>query len=131
MSNTNRTKGHNFERYLAKIFREKLGFTFCKTSRQASRLLDASKVDLAFIPFNVQAKAVKANINYQDVFRTMDEALNLNFPPTDPQIKYPKIIFHKKGTVTKKDKYQSVVVMEENEFIELLNKIYNGKSNEK
>lgn len=118
MSNTNRTKGHNFERYLAKLFRE-LGYTFCKTSRQASRLLDDSKVDLAFIPFNVQAKAVKANINYQELLRSMDEALKQNFPPSDPQINYPKIIFHKKG----RKKYESVVVMEEKEFIELMKKI--------
>lgn len=119
MSNKNRTKGHNFERYLAKIFRD-LGFPFCKTSRQASRLLDDSKVDLAFIPFNVQAKAVERNINYQDIFAEMEEALIKNFPPTDAQINHPKIIFHKKGS----KKYESVVVMEEKEFIKLLKQIY-------
>lgn len=123
MSNTNRTKGHNFERYLAKLFRE-LGYTFCKTSRQASRLLDDSKVDLAFIPYNVQAKAVKANINYQELLRSMDEALVKNFPPNDPQQNYPKIIFHKKG----RKKYESVVIMEEKEFIKLLKEVKNDKN---
>lgn len=119
MSNTNRNKGHNFERYLAKLFRS-FGFNYCKTSRQASRLLDDSKVDLAFIPYNVQAKAVKANLNYQEIFRSMDEALNLNYPPHDPQRSYPKIIYHKKNG----RKYNSVVIMEEKEFNEILKKLH-------
>jgi len=115
-----RTKGHDFERYLAKIFRA-LGHSYCKTSRQASKLLDDSKVDLAFIPFNVQAKSVVANINYQTIFNDMETALIANYPPTDPQRNHPKMIFHKKG----RKKYDSVVVMEEGEFIELLKQVKN------
>ena len=53
----NRRKGHNAERRRAQMFRE-LGFDKCKTSREASRLLDNCKVDLAFVPYNVQMKAV-------------------------------------------------------------------------
>jgi len=119
MSSANRRKGHNFERYLAKKFREIAGFTFCKTSRQASRLLDDSKVDLAFIPYNVQAKAVIRNLNYHDIFESMDNALKKNYPPTDPQINLPKIIFHKRG----RKKYQSLVILEEEEFFNLLKKL--------
>lgn len=118
----NRRKGHNFERYLVKIFRDDLGFKFCKTSRQASRLLDDSKVDLAFIPYNVQAKSVKSNLNYQEIFKSMDEALEQNFPPTDQQVNLPKLIFHKKG----RKKYESLVIVEEKEFIKILNQLHNG-----
>lgn len=122
MANKNRTKGHNFERYLAKVFRD-LGFTYCKTSRQASRILDDSKVDLAFIPYNVQAKAVLATINYHDLLLSMESSLNENFPPGDPQINYPKMIFHRRG----RRKYDKFVIMQEDEFIDLLKKLEDAK----
>ena len=122
MANKNRTKGHNFERYLAKVFRD-LGFTYCKTSRQASRILDDSKVDLAFIPYNVQAKAVLSTINYHDLLLSMESSLNENFPPTDPQRTYPKIIFHRRG----RRKYDKFVIMQEDEFIGILKQIEDAK----
>lgn len=119
----NRVKGHTYERNLAKFFRD-IGYSFCKTSRQASRLLDDSKVDLAFIPFNVQAKSVKAPINYKKVFTEMEEALKKNFPPEDLQNIHPKMIFHKRGRL----KYDSLVIMEEKEFMDLLKKIKDGRN---
>ena len=122
MANKNRTKGHNFERYLVNVFKD-LGFTYCKTSRFASRVLDNSKVDLAFIPYNVQAKAVIANINYHDLLLSMENSLNENFPPTDPQRNYPKIIFHKKG----RKKYEKLVIMQQDEFISILKELENAK----
>jgi hypothetical protein len=54
---TNRTKGHNLEREIARMFRDELGFKFAKTSRLASRMLDNCKVDIAGIPFLIQTKA--------------------------------------------------------------------------
>ena len=121
----NRNKGHGMERELAKIFRERLNYTFCKTSRQASRMLDACKVDLAFIPYNVQSKCVKASIKYQEVFEEMQSELDKNYPPTDPQIKYPKLIFHRRGP----KKTQRFVIMQEDEFFDLLEEV--DKNNNK
>ena len=46
---TNRRKGHNAERYYANFFKD-LGYTFCKTARQASRLHDDCGIDLIFAP---------------------------------------------------------------------------------
>ena len=122
MANKNRTKGHNYERYLMKIFKE-MGFTFCKTSRNASKLLDDSKVDLAFIPYNVQAKSVVASINYTNLFNEMESSLTGNFPPNDPQRYYPKIIFHKRG----KNKYDKLVIMQQEEFINILKELEDAK----
>ena len=56
MSNPQKVKGSNAERLYAAEFRN-LGFSFCKTSRQANRKLDDAGVDLCFLPFNVQIKA--------------------------------------------------------------------------
>lgn len=91
-----RNKGNNFERDLVHLFKE-LGFEHCKTSRYASRILDDSKVDLANIPLNVQAK-----MGYWDnrpkfdiIFKEMSAHLDSNFPPGNPQRDYPKVLLHK------------------------------------
>jgi len=109
----NRNKGHNYERKWAKIFRDELGFKFCKTSRLASKLLDNSNVDLAFIPFNVQCKNVKSGLNYSDEIKKVQEELKQNFPPTDQQHNHPIIIAHKK----EKDE---LIVMTASDFIKIL-----------
>jgi hypothetical protein len=117
----NRDKGHRKERELATLFKD-LGYTHCKTSRQASRLLDDSKVDLWGIPFNVQSKAgYPKGLNYTTIFQDMKEALSNNFPPEDKQHEYPMMIFHDKG----RKEEEKLVVMKENEFVKLL-----GKKNE-
>lgn len=122
MSSKNRRKGHNLERKWKNIFKDILGFKFCKTSRQASRLLDDSKVDLAFIPFNVQCKkGYTRGINYTQVFEEMEQKLKENFPPESVEIANPPIIVHDKG----RKKYEKLVVIQEDDFIKLLKKIYN------
>lgn len=115
-ANTNRTKGHNFERELAIVFRA-LGFSYCKTSRQASRLYDDSGIDLWGIPYLVQAKKVKASINYGKLIKEIEGRVEKNFPPGSPEREHPIVIFHRK----EKDK---LVIMKENDFINLLKKIH-------
>jgi len=114
----NRQKGHNYERYLAKRFRS-LGYTFCKTSRAASRVLDSCKVDLAFIPYNVQAKKVKATINYSEVFEEMQTTLEQNYPPTAVERSNVKMIFHSKG----KKPSEKYVILQEEDMFKLLKKL--------
>ena len=113
---TNRRKGHDHERREAKKFRE-LGYTFCKTSREASRLLDASKIDLAFIPFNVQIKAGYAKgLNYVTIFNAMLDALKENFPPDDQIHSYPPVIIHNKGRTEE----EKLVVMRKKDFYNMI-----------
>jgi hypothetical protein len=114
----NRRKGHAFERFLAQKFRQ-MGYSFCKTTRAASRILDACQVDLAFIPYNVQAKKVKATINYTEIFDSMKTNLELNFPPNAEEHTKPLMIFHSKG---KKDS-ERLVVMKEIDMFNLLQKL--------
>lgn len=91
-----RTKGHTFERELVNIFKN-LGFEHCKTSRYASRILDDSKVDLANIPLNVQAKMGYWNNRpkFDIIFKEMSAHLDANFPPSNPQRSFPKVLLHK------------------------------------
>lgn len=91
-----RTKGHSFERDLVHIFKE-IGFEHVKTSRYASRILDDSKVDLANIPLNLQAKIGywSNRPKFEVIFKEMKAHLDSNFPPGNPQRDYPKVIFHK------------------------------------
>lgn len=114
----NRRKGHGYERYLAKRFRD-LGYNFCKTTRQASRILDSCQVDLAFIPYNVQAKKVRDNLNYTTIFETIEERLSQNFPPGSEELMKPPIIFHSRGRTPN----EKLVIMKEDDMFKLLKKI--------
>ena len=84
MANTNRNKGHNYERQLVKDFK-KLGFENCVTSRYGSKMLDDQGIDLMNTgDFAVQAKCYKRNPQYKKVLADM--VVN----PTDVPI-----VFHK------------------------------------
>lgn len=125
---TNRNKGHDFERQWARTMRD-IGYIYCKTSRQASRLLDACKVDLAFVPYNIQCKNVKANINYIDLIKTIKETLVNNYPEDDPILDNPIIIAHKRGRKPE----DHLVIMEASSFVDLAMKVkeYETIENEK
>lgn len=74
-----------------------IGFGFCKTSRQASRLYDDTGIDLWGIPFLIQAKNgyVKSRIKPDVEFRKMEENLKKNFPPGSSEHNLPKFVFNK------------------------------------
>lgn len=112
----NRNSGHAYERKWAKIYRD-LGYDFCKTSRQASRLLDNSKVDLSFIPMNHQCKKVKAKINYIELIKEIEAALKANYPPDDKQLTYPIIVSHYR------DRNEELVVMTAEAYIKLIKQL--------
>lgn len=105
----NRRKGHNYERQLAKEFRD-IGFSRCRTTRESSKLLDSCKVDLDLPFINVQAKNVQTGINYPKVLALMQTHLEKLMPE---RADLPKAIFHKRGG-------KEVVVLEKHYFIELI-----------
>lgn len=114
-----RTKGHNFEREIAKMLRDELGFKFAKTSRFASRILDNCKVDIAGVPFLIQTKSGYAKVRPkpEEIFQEMENLLKENYPPEDPIHNYPKMLFHK---ITDMKNYHNVVIMPYNDFKTLL-----------
>lgn len=114
----NRIAGHTFERFWAKTFRD-AGYIYCKTTRQASRLLDSCKVDLAFIPYNFQCKKVLANINYKELILSIKNSLKENIPAEDLIHDYPIIIAHKRGKAPE----DHLIIMEASSFIDMMNKI--------
>ncbi len=89
----NTVKGHNKEREYAQIFRD-LGYSFCKTSRNSSRLLDNAGVDLAFIPFNVQIKAGYPYLNETSTLLYTKKKIEELFPPSSETAKSPCILIH-------------------------------------
>ena len=119
---TNRTKGHNLEREIARMFREELNYKFSKTSRLASKMLDNSKVDIYGIPFLIQTKAgyAKNRPKPDEIFQEIEEALLENFPKTDPVHHYPKVLIHK---INGRHKYHNLVTMPYNDFKYLLLKL--------
>lgn len=111
-----RRKGHNYERAIVKFFKD-LGFEQAKTSRLGSRLLDAAKVDICDIPFNVQCKAVEAHIDY---YKLTDEITAEVGKLVPRRAEYPVIIFHKKNKKTN-------VVMTMDEFSKFFKMVYANK----
>lgn len=93
---TNKRKGSTAERYYAKFFRE-LGFTFCETARFGSKKHDNAKIDLLYIPFNVQIKAgIQKNMNPGKELFMMATSITAMFPPEDEISKRPCVLFHYK-----------------------------------
>ena len=107
-----RRKGHNYERTIVKFFKD-LGYADAKTSRLGSRLLDSAKVDICDIPFNVQCKAVEANIDYSKLTGEIQAEITKLIPG---RINLPIMIFHKKNRNTN-------VVMTLDEFEKLMRQL--------
>ena len=121
MANKNRDKGHRLERYWAKVFRDDLGFKFCKTARAESRTMDNCQVDLVNIPINVQIKnGYRKGLNYEGILSKMTELLAENYPPIAEVHRYPNVIIHKKGL----KKNEHLVIMNSEDFTKLVQMAY-------
>ena len=108
-----RRKGHTYERNIVKFFKE-LGFDRACTSRQGSRLMDDAKIDLCYVPFNVQCKAVEANINYSNLLKEVDTKIKELVPERD---EFPILIFHKR-------KGENLIITDLSNFEKLIKKCY-------
>ncbi len=105
MANTNRNKGHNYERQLVKDFK-KLGFTDCVTSRYGSKMLDDQGIDLMNTGvFAVQAKCYKRNPQYKKVLADMV------VKPTDVPIVFHKAPRGKEYCILYKDDMMELLEM--------------------
>jgi len=123
---TNKRKGSDAERFYAKIFRDDLGFTHCKTARLGSKLHDDAGIDLIFLPFNVQVKAGKqAGLNSSKELEYMKNRMGELFPPTSQEHTFPKVLIHKKevGAGNKRTEFDEIVSMTFEDFIKLIKKI--------
>jgi hypothetical protein len=126
LGKTNKRKGSDAERFYARIFKEDMGFTHCKTSRLGSKLHDDAGIDLIFLPFNVQIKAGKqTGLNFGRELIYMQERMKELFPETSLEHKYPKIVIHKKevGQGKRRTEFDELVCMTFEDFTKFLQKI--------
>lgn len=94
LGSTNKRKGSNAERLYAQKFRE-LGFSFCETSRFVSKKHDNAKIDLMYLPFNIQIKAGKQkNMNAGKELFAMYSCIQSMFPVGDEVFKKPLLLIH-------------------------------------
>ena len=94
LGKTNKRKGSNAERLYAIKFRE-MGFSFCETSRFVSKKHDNAKIDLMYIPFNIQIKAGKQkNMNAGKELFFMKTCIDTMFPLGDEVFKKPLLLIH-------------------------------------
>lgn len=93
----NRDKGHNLEREVARWFRDKLGFKFAKTTREASRLLDSCKIDIANVPLLIQCKAGYSRNypKYPVIYKNIKQLLKRNFKKESELHDLPIVLIHK------------------------------------
>ena len=118
-----RRKGHNFERNVAKKFRE-LGYR-ARTTRSASVLLDSCGVDIVGTPFIIQCKSgyakarPKFEVEYNYIKKRIEEEFGENHPILN---NFPIIIIHEldvgRGHSRTKDDTYVMVSLED--FIKIL-----------
>lgn len=125
----NRRKGHQLERDIVKIFRDELGFKYCKSSRAASKLLDDCGIDIALngalvegMPLLIQAKqGYERNRPKPDIiFKKIRDSLNENFPENHPIHSTPKILIHR---IDGKDENNFLVTMTMDYFKIVMQKV--------
>lgn len=125
----NREKGHRLERDVARWFREELGFSFAKTTREASRLLDSCKIDIANVPLLIQCKAgyEKNYPKYPHIHHQIRKKLRENVPPGNELHKLPVVLVHKINGRKPGEYYWS---FDEKFAKELLTAYFNNKERE-
>ena len=98
MPNKNAVKGHNLER--AVINDVKPFWSYAKSARETSRLLDNVKVDINFIPVLIQCKATQMRPNFQKLWEECMELIDKWYPPAQAEElkSKPYIIVHKDTT---------------------------------
>lgn len=90
-----RRKGHNFERLLAKRFKEVLGHNV-KSTRSSSRMLDNCGIDLVNTDMLIQCKAGYENRRprYEEVYQYIKANLATHFSPEHSIHNYPILLIH-------------------------------------
>lgn len=117
----NTVKGHNAERAYVKVFKD-LGYSYCMTSRQGSRISDDAGIDLINIPLNVQIKAgYERGLNIKETIQYTKDRIAELFPPDAEQQKLPTIVIHvrdvKRGR--RRGECDTLVYMSFDDFIKL------------
>jgi hypothetical protein len=89
-----RKKGHNFERKIAKVIRENLGHTKCRTTRSSSRMLDACGIDLIGTNLLWQCKSGYPNRRprFEEEYDYIKNNLQKNFSKDSPVQSYPIVL---------------------------------------
>lgn len=123
----NKLRGHNFEREFVSLLKSKSEvFSKAKTSREASRLYDDSKIDVWGIPLLVQLKNTATTPNSRQILKEMDTLIDKNFPKNAQERSLLKCVVHKKppGQGKKNDKYTTTVTLTLEDFLDLITKYY-------
>ena len=123
---TQTVKGHNAEREYRLVFKDELGFSFCITSRQGSRIHDDAGIDLINIPFNVQIKAgYKRGLNTKTVLDYTKNKVSELFPPDAKEHDLPTILVHKMdvGRGKRREETDDIVSMSFEDFKKIIKKV--------
>ena len=99
--------GHGVERLYVNLLKE-LGWLKAKTCRLASRLLDNCRVDVAFVPMNIQIKAgTQRGLKPAEELEEMERLLDENLPDDASERRHPNVVIHHKVLNNPKDAFKS------------------------
>jgi len=119
-------KGHNCEREYRLIFKDELGFSFCMTARQGSRISDDAGIDLINLPFNVQLKAgYKRGLNIKTTIDYTKRKIEELFPPDAKEHHLPTLLIHKMdvGRGKRRQETDDIVSMSFEDFKKIIKRI--------
>ena len=116
----NRKKGHDLERQVSKDLREL--FPFTKTSRNSSKLLDDTGIDIVFVPFKIQCKRGynKVRPKFETLKQEVIERSIANFPKEHVIHQLPFVLIHKLDSEKRNSQNHFQVTMDYNYFLWLL-----------
>lgn len=120
-----RTVGYNAERRFAKIFRE-AGWSEALTMRYVSKLKDDRKIDIAFVPVNMQIKAGTQNsMNPRKYLAEMKEHV-AKLPQHYPEREHHFAVLHPRttGAGNARTELDDIVYMTWNDYFDLLCRLH-------
>lgn len=123
--NAARSKGHNAERNMARIFRD-AGFTHACTTRASSHLLDSCGIDLNYIPVIVQIKAgTQRGLSIPGELEYIKTQMSKLLPSEEPWHQKPRAIIHVKPASTKgRSDYDCLVTMTFKDWMRIIQLAY-------
>ena len=106
-----KNKGNSYERKICQELR-KMGYTAERSSYVNKKLDDDGKVDIETnFPFNIQCKRTEQQPNFVGILLEMDDSQH-------------RVIYHKKN------RFPETVTMLKEDFMEMVNEIYNLENNQ-
>lgn len=124
LKTNSKVKGSNFERMIAKIWREMFGFSSAGTCRAESKSMDDGGIDICGIPMLIQAKSgyIRNPPKYKDIWIKIKEYIKKS--KKEELENYPIVLVHK---INGRYRWGTTWTFCQDDIIKLLSEYYEMK----